>query len=225
MKIFICQLVFTILLINSVNAINSKFCLGDTILNSSHQNLVHKKSITTGILLTHFSHKSDNSGIESNIEFINPGIETLFHYYFNDIASFAIGLSYQSSKIIYGENSLDFNTKVQEISIPLLLTIKPLRTTASDMELSGGFYFGQYVAISNSFRIYGNDENNYAKLFSMDDFIGDIYLAIGKRLIIKKIPIGFDLFFRYRLKEHQLVNSKVSRPFYGVKFTYAFNLK
>jgi len=216
----------TTFVINSVNALNSSLCLGDTILkNSSHQNIVHKKSVTIGILLTHFSHKSDNSGIESNIEFINPGIEALFHYSINDNTSLATGLSYQYSKIIYGENSLDLNTKVREISIPLLLSIKPLRSTISDMELSGGFYLGQYVSISNSFQIYGYNRGNYAKLFSMDDFIGDIYVGISKESIIKKIPIGFNLFFRFRIKEQQLVNSKVSRPFYGLKFMYEFNLK
>jgi len=224
MKLPALLFLFSVLLTNSVFA-SPTSRLEDTIPNGSHQNLVQKKSITLGILSTHFFHKNDNSGIESNIQFLNPGVEALFHYPLNDIASLAIGLSYQYSKIIYGERSLGLKTMMNEVSIPLLLSIKPFRSTIPDMELAGGFYFGQYVSIRNSFQVFEGGKKNYAELFSKDDFIGDVYAAIGKKSIIKKIPIGFDLFFRYRLKEHQVINRTVSRPFFGIKLKYRFNLQ
>ncbi|GEM_PF-2619227 len=61
-------------------------------------------------------------------------------------------------------------------------------------------------------------------MFSMDDFIGDIYIAMGEKTISKKIPIGFNFFFRYRLKKHEIVNHEVMRSFYGIKLKYELNI-
>ena len=225
MKTIIYQLILTLLATSSANALNPRSWEKNTKLNESHQSLAQKRSITIGILSTHFFYKNDNSGIESNIESMNPGAEALFHYSLNNITSLATGLSYQHNNIIHGESSLGLKTRINEVAIPLLLSIKLFQSSVPDMELAGGFYFGQYVSIKNSHHFFENDKKNYANLFSMDDFIGDTYVAIGKQSIIKKIPIGLDLFFRYRLKEHQLINRNIARAFYGIKFTYGFNLK
>lgn len=224
MKQYICQFILIIVTINSVFAINSTFCLEETVQNSNHQYPIQRKSITLGIPLTHFSPKSNNNGLEYNMKVINPGVEALLNYSLSNSTSFTTGLSYQYNKITYWEHSFDIKTITNEISIPLLISLKLFQSTVSDMELFAGFYLGQYVSIINHTNIFEENKKNYAKLFSVDDFIGDIYVAIGKKLILKKIPIGVDLFFRYRLKEHHLVNSEVSRSFYGIKLKYGFNL-
>ena len=204
---------------------NPTFCLKDTAQNSTHKNPVHnKKSLTIGIPLTHFSLKNYHNGLDYNIRFISPGIEALFQYSLNNSINFSTGISYQYNKITYGEHSSDIKTITNEISIPFLISLKLLQSTIPDMELSAGFYLGQYVTISNNIYLFGHNKKNYATLFSADDFIGDIYVAIGKDLFFKKIPIGLDLFFRYRLKKHQIVNHEVSQSFYGIKLKYKLYL-
>lgn len=218
------QLLFTIIIINSAFAINPTFYLEGTVRDSTHQNHIQRKSVTIGVLLTHFSPNSKNNDSDYDIRFINPGAEALFHYSLSNSTSLTTGLSYQHIKITHGQNSSDIKTVTNEISIPLFMSVKLFQPTIFNMELSSGFYFGQYVKISNNIDLFENDEKNYAKLFSVDDFIGDVYVGIGKKSILKKIPIGLDLFFRYRLKEHQSVNHYVSRPFYGIKLKYGFSL-
>jgi hypothetical protein len=224
MKQLFLQISFTVIIINSVFAINPKFYLEGTVRDSTHQNPFQRKSVTIGILLTHFSSNRNNNGSDYNIQFINPGAEALFHYSINKSICLNTGLSYQYNKITYWEHSPDIKSITNEISIPLLISLYLFQSTVSDMELTAGFYLGQYVSITNNTPLFENYKKNYAKLFSSDDFIGDIYASIGKNSILKKFPIGFDLFFRYRLKEHQSVNHYVSRSFYGIKLNYGFNL-
>jgi hypothetical protein len=203
---------------------NPTFCLKNTAQNSTHKDTVPRKSLIIGIPLTHFSPKNYHNELDYNIRFISPGIEALFQYSLNNSINFSTGLSYQYNKITYGEHSSDIKTITNEISIPFLISLKLLQSTIPDMELAAGFYLGQFVTISNNIYLFGHNKKNYATLFSADDFIADIYVAIGKELFLKKIPIGFDLFFRYRLKKHQIVNHEVSQSFYGIKLKYALNL-
>jgi hypothetical protein len=167
--------------------------------------------------LTHFSPTNHNNGSDNKIRFISPGIEALFNYSLNNSIYFSTGLNYQYTKIYYGEYSSDIKTTTNELSIPFLISLKLLQSTVPDLELSTGFYLGQYVHISNNLVLFENYKKNYAKLFSADDFIGDAYLAIGKKSLFKKIPLGYGLFFRYRLKKHEIVNHEVSRSLYGIK--------
>ena len=224
MKQLFLQLFFSAIIINSIFATNPTYCIEDTMQDIVNRNNVQKKSITIGIPLTHFAPKKNINGLDYKVKFISPGVEAQFNFPLSNSTNFITGLSYQYNKITYWENSPDIRTITNELSIPLLISLDLFKSTTSDMELTFGFYLGQYFTISNNLVIFGHDKKNYAKLFSTDDFIGDIYIAMGKKSIFKKIPIGFDLFFRYRLKEHQIVNSDVSRSFYGIKLKYEFNL-
>lgn len=224
MKLLICQLFFTILVINSVFAINPTFYMEDTVRNSDHQYPVQRKSITIGIPLTHFSPKSNNNGLEYYTGTINLGFEALFNYSISNTASLSTGLNYQYNKITYRYHDPSLKTITNEITIPLLITFNLFQNKMAAIQLSSGFYLGQYISIIQHKREPRSYKKSYAELFSADDFIGDIYFAIGKNTIHKKIPIGVDLFFRYRLKERTFVNFYVDRAFYGIKLKYEFNL-
>jgi hypothetical protein len=203
---------------------NPTFCLKDTTQNSTHKDPVHKKSLTIGIPLTHFSLKNNHNGLDNNIRFINPGIEALFHYPLNNSVNFITGLCYQYNKVTHGEISYNIKTTTNELTIPFLISLKLLKSRIPNMELSAGLYFGQYVTIANNIYLFEHNKKNYAKLFSVDDIIGDIYIAIGKESFFQEIPIGYDLFFRYRLRKHQIVNHEVSQSFYGIKLKYKLYL-
>ena len=224
MRLFFSQLAIIFLFINPVLASELTSFGNDTIPNHSNKNIIQIESITAGILFSHFSPKNYSNGIENNTAFINPGIEILFHFPLYKTISFASGLNYQHCKIMHGQKSLDIKTVTDEITIPLLITLNPFPHTSQDIELTAGFYLGQYVRISNNVTFFENNDDNYAELFSSDDLIGDILIGMGKKSIIKTIPIGLDLFFRYRLKQHLSVNHEVYRSFYGIKLKYEFNL-
>ena len=224
MRLFFFHLAIIFIFINPVMAIERTSFGNDTIVNHSIQNIFKIESITAGILFSHFTPKNYSDGIENNTAFINPGIEILIHFSLCKTINFTSGLNYQHCKIMHGQKSLDIKTMTDEISVPLLLTLNPIPHTVQDVELTAGFYLGQYVRISNNVTLFENNDDNYAELFSSDDFISDIFIGIGKKSIIKSMPIGFDLFFRYRLKQHLSVNHEVYRSLYGIKLKYEFNL-
>lgn len=224
MKKIICRLAFILIAINLVFATESTIHARDTIPNSSHQNIVQKKSITVGAIFTHFSPTNNDNGLEYSTELITPGIEAKFCYAISNTVSLSTGINYQYNKITYRYDDPSIKTITNEIAIPLLINLNLFQNKTSGLQLSSGFYLGQYLSIIDYNRVSWNDKTNYAKLFSTDDFIADIYFAIGKNKIHKKVPFGVDLFFRYRLKEHSFVNFYVNRAFYGIKIKYAFNL-
>lgn len=101
MKTIICQLAFILLAINLVFATEPTFQARDTILNSSHQNLVQKKSVTVGPIFTHFSPTNNDNGLEYSTELIAPGIEIKYCYALNKSVTISTGLNYQYNKITY----------------------------------------------------------------------------------------------------------------------------
>lgn len=224
MKKIICQLAFILLAINLVFAREPTIHARDTIPNSSHQNIVQKKSITVGAIFTHFSPTNNDNGLEYSTELIAPGIEIKYCYALNKSVSLSTGLNYQYNKITYRFDDPSIKTLTNEITIPLLISLNLFQNKITGLQLSSGAYLGQYISIIQHKREPRKFKKSYAKLFSADDFIGDIYFSIGKNMFNKNIPVGVDLYFRYRLIKHSFVNFYADRAFYGIKFNYVFNL-
>jgi hypothetical protein len=162
--------------------------------------------------------------LEYSTDFITPGMEIEFCYALNNSCSLSTGLNYQYNKITYRFDDPSIKALTNEITIPLLISLNLFQNKTAGIQISTGAYIGQYFSIIQHKREPRRYTKSYAKLFSIDEFIGDIYFSIGKNKFHEKIPVGVDLFFRYRLKEHSFVNFYVDRAIYGMKIKYVFNL-
>lgn len=212
-----------LLLATSVLAAKTNSCRTDTARTANHQNTDHIKSITISTLFTHFSPTSNNNGLEYDTDLISPGLEIKYCYALNNSVILSTGLNYQYNKLTYRFDDPSIKTITNELTIPFVISLNVFQNWITGLQLSSGCYLGQYLSITEYKREPRKFQKNYSEFLSGDDIIADLYFDIGKNRINKNIPIEIDLFLRYRLKEHSLVNFYVSRIFYGLKLSYDFN--
>ena len=222
------EILFILLVITSTSVLGNYSLRSDTTLLAEHSESTHKLFFTLGIPLTHFSSKSDMHFTT----IVNPGVEALVHHHLNKTTRLSTGLNYQYSRYTYTPSSYNNYRNMNELTIPLLATFYLFYPNNLNPEFTIGLYIGQYISIvtdSDPPRIGFEEEpfvnkRNKAEFLSPRDLIGDFYVSYGHKAVFKKVPIGFDLFFRYRLKKHSPINNTISRALYGIKLNYQLKL-
>lgn len=230
MKLTFFQFVFAILFTNSVLAMNPVFYLEDSVKNISCKNQVKEKTISIGIVLSHFSPTKKGRDASSQTSLFNLGGESLINVNLKNELSLSTGLYYQFGKI--ETTFVKERTIFGEISIPVLVNIPLTHSDKNRLNISTGLYLGQYINVKKEI---GGDklmaDNGWHELppeyiegYSSERLITDIYFGLGYREFENKNGFfQFNLHSKYRLNEHWL-NQEVSKLIIGIKITHFFKL-
>lgn len=172
-----------------------------------------KSSWSLNAILSHYDRIRENEfTLGDNGYNINPGLEILYNYRFQNTLLFSTGVSYQFVNLISHVETSD-RFQVGEISIPLLLTLKG---KSSPISVSAGVYGGQFLHMDWDQRLHGQwvtVDPNDREFYSDKDFFMDGYFDLG--FTHKGIKIS--PFIRYRFKDNWMEHYRTS-VYYGVKF-------
>jgi len=217
-------IILSIFVVNTSIASNSVRMNNDSII--SLVDSTNDISISIGATFSHFIPTKEATDKYWDTPPLNIGGEALISYNFTDNQSILTGLNYQYGKIALKDYYYGDRTMFHEITFPVLGDFSVFSISKTKLFLRTGIYLGKYSKIKREtkggkfspYKWYDYPINNDLK-----NFIGDYYLSLRNKPINTKVPIYFELFFKYRLNEHWL-NDDISRFMYGIKIKYQLNL-
>jgi len=185
-------------------------------------------SLSIGATFSHFIPTKEATDKYWDTPSINMGGEALISYNFTDNQSILTGLNYQYGKIALKDDYYGDRTIFHEITFPVLGDFSVFSISKTKLFLRTGIYLGKYSKVKRETKggKISPDTNkwyNYPINNGSQNFICDYYLSLRNKPINTKVPIYFELFFKYRLNEHWL-NDDISRFMYGIKIKYQLNL-
>lgn len=230
MKLFFFFFIITILFTNSaiaVTTVSNSNDAGKMTVNPAIRDSTKRLFFSLGAGFTHFSPTGNAKEKYWDTPLFNMGGEALIGYKINKNISLSSGISYQYGKIALSQPSYyGDRTIFQETTFPFLASFPFLNRRETKYFITTGFYLGEYSHIkreTKGSKISPDTKwHNYPIDKNSPNFICDFYFGLSNQPISAKVPIGFELFFKYRTKDHWL-NQDVSRFIYGIKIKHQFN--
>ncbi len=218
-------IILSIFVVNTSTASNSVRENNDSInpLIDSTNNI----SFSIGATFSHFVPTKEATEKYWDTPPINMGGEALISYKFTDNQSILTGFNYQYGKIALKDDYYGDRTMFHEITFPVLIDVSVFSISKTKLFLRTGIYLGKYSKIKRETKggKFSPDKwYDYPINNDLNNFICDYYLGLRNKPINTKVPVYFELFFKYRINEHWL-NEDISRFMYGIKIKYQLNLK
>lgn len=184
-------------------------------------------SFSLGVTFSHFIPTGKAKELYWKTSVVNLGGESLIRYRVNKNFGLSSGVNYQYGKISTG-TSFDYygdRTMFHEITFPVLADYPCFKISETKFFLTTGVYLGKYSKIKRQTKgnklIPGEPQwHDYPNPIGSESqkFVCDYYFSLGNKSAAK-IPVYFELFFKYRINEHWL-NENVSKFMYGIKIKH-----
>jgi len=188
-----------------------------------------KSSLIIGGTLAHYDRANKFSDIIGFYKYpVDPGLELLYQYQFNNTFYLGAGINYQLGRIANWEGQVD-RFRFSEISVPLIGKLKITQNNKKNFFALVGVSLGKMVNVDWESPIKGTGWDNVDKKYDphYSDKNSFVDLLFGMGLSIPTFhhhELAAIPYLKYRVNENWIGYAR-DNFFYGIKFNYQLNLK